>query len=68
MAYCTCVCEFDEAEDNVIQWCATHKFVLDNAVKAEREACAEIADERAGGKAFKRGAAIRIAELIRART
>ena len=36
-------------------------------VEAEREACAQIADERAGGQAFKRGAAVRIAEAIRAR-
>ena len=31
-----------------------------------REAAARIADERAGGQAWKRGAAVRIAETIRA--
>ena len=48
MNYCTCVCKFDEAEDNVIQWCATHSLALTKAVTAEREACAELVDREAG--------------------
>lgn len=39
-----------------------------HAEQAEREQCARIADERAGGQAFKRGAAVRIAAAIRARS
>lgn len=67
MGYCTCVCKFDEAEDDVIQWCATHKFVLDNAVKAEREACAQIVE---GGpqKSSTMCNSIVVAKQIRART
>ena len=45
MTYCTCVCKFDEAEDNVIQWCLTHSLARDNAVRKEREMCAEEAEE-----------------------
>ena len=38
------------------------------AIQAEREACAQIADERVGGNVFERGAALRIAQAIRARS
>ena len=45
------------------QWKRENRIIRER----EREACAVIADECAGGKAFKRGAAVRIAKLIRAR-
>ncbi len=44
MPYVPCACKFDETEDNVIQWCDTHRLARDVAVKAEREACAKTAE------------------------
>ena len=61
MAYATCACKFDEAEDNVIQWCYVHALARDEAVAAEREACAQVAEciEEDAGKAIAAGIRLR---------
>ena len=52
MAYVTCACKFNDVEDDVIQWCDVHALARDEAVAAEREACAKAVENfgHSGGR------------------
>ena len=57
-----CCCKFSEEDHNtgdIVSWCDEHKYLVQQAVEAEREACAKIAEPCMDG--------MEIAAMIRAR-